>query len=57
MLNNAPLEKLARPFGVVATDIKATDFQGRYLAVLEGEKAVAAQLADLRAKLARVRER
>jgi NTE family protein len=38
-------------------EIKATDFQGRHLAVLEGEKAVAAQLADLRAKLARVRER
>jgi NTE family protein len=38
-------------------EIKATDFQGRHLAVLEGEKAVAAQLADLRAKLARLRER
>jgi NTE family protein len=38
-------------------EIKATDFQGRHLAVLEGEKAVAAQLADLRAKLARARER
>lgn len=36
-------------------DIKATDFQSRHLAVLEGEKAVVAVLPDLRSKLARLR--
>lgn len=38
-------------------EIKATDFQSRHLAVLEGEKAVAAALPDLRTRLARLRER
>jgi len=37
--------------------IKGTDFQDRHLAVLEGEKAVAAALPDLKAKLAKLRER
>ena len=37
-------------------EIKAMDFQARHLAVLEGEKAVATVLPDLRAKLARLRE-
>ncbi len=37
--------------------IKGTDFQDRHLAVLEGEKAVAAALPDLKARLARLRER
>ena len=37
--------------------IKGTDFQDRHLAVLEGEKAVAVALADLKAKLAKLRER
>jgi len=37
--------------------IKGTDFQDRHLAVLEGEKAVAAALPDLKAKLAKWRER
>ena len=37
-------------------DLSATDFQDRHLAVLEGEKAVAAILPDLKAKLARLRE-
>lgn len=38
-------------------EIKATDFQARHLAVLEGEKAVAAVLPDLRAMLAQLKER
>lgn len=38
-------------------EIRATDFQARHLAVLEGEKAVAAVLPDLRARLARLVER
>lgn len=38
-------------------EIKATDFQSRHLAVLEGEKAVAAALPELRSRLARLRER
>jgi NTE family protein len=33
--------------------VNATDFEGRHLAILEGEKATAAQLAELRQKLAR----
>lgn len=37
-------------------EIRATDFQDRHLAVLEGEKAVAAALPELKAKLARLRE-
>ena len=38
------------------TGIKATDFQDRHLAVLEGEKAVAAALPEIKAKLAKLRE-
>jgi NTE family protein len=38
------------------TGIKATDFQDRHLAVLEGEKAVAALLPEIKAKLAKLRE-
>lgn len=38
-------------------EIKATDFEGRHLAVLEGEQAVAAALPDLRARLLRLKER
>ncbi len=37
--------------------IKTTDFQDRHMAVLEGEKAVAAALPEIKAKLARLRER
>jgi NTE family protein len=37
--------------------IKATDFQDRHLAVLEGEKAVAAVLPEIKTKLAKLRER
>ena len=36
-------------------EISPTDFQGRHLAVLEGEKAVAAILPDLKARLAKLR--
>ena len=36
--------------------LKATDFQDRHMAVLEGEKAVAAALAEIKAKLAKLRE-
>jgi NTE family protein len=36
--------------------IKGTDFQDRHMAVLEGEKAVAAVLPEIRAKLAKLRE-
>ena len=36
-------------------EIRAMDFQDRHLAVLEGEKAVAAALPELKAKLARLR--
>ena len=36
--------------------IKATDFQDRQMAVLEGEKAVAAALTEIKAKLAKLRE-
>lgn len=35
--------------------LKSTDFQDRHLAVLEGEKAVAAVLPELKAKLAKLR--
>ncbi|MBI4986502.1 MAG: patatin-like phospholipase family protein [Rhodocyclales bacterium] len=35
--------------------IAATDFQGRHLAVLEGEKAVAAMLPEIKTKLAKLR--
>jgi NTE family protein len=36
--------------------IRATDFQDRHLAVLEGEKAVAAVLPEIKEKLAKLRE-
>ncbi len=36
-------------------ELRATNFQDRHLAVLEGEKAVAAILPELKAKLARLR--
>jgi NTE family protein len=38
------------------SSLKATDFQDRHLAVLEGEKAVAAVLPEIKAKLAKLRE-
>jgi NTE family protein len=36
--------------------INGTDFRDRHMAVLEGEKAVAAALAEIKAKLAKLRE-
>ena len=36
--------------------MRATDFRDRHLAVMEGEKAVAALLPELKAKLAKLRE-
>lgn len=36
--------------------LPSADFQGRHLAVMEGEKAVAAVLPELKSKLARLRE-
>lgn len=36
--------------------IRGTDFQDRHMAVLEGEKALAAALAEIKSKLARMRE-
>jgi NTE family protein len=36
--------------------LKGTDFQDRHMAVLEGEKAVAAALAEIKTKLAKLRE-
>lgn len=36
-------------------EIRATDFKDRHLAVLEGEKATAAVMADLKTRLARLR--
>ncbi|TAK69856.1 MAG: patatin-like phospholipase family protein [Betaproteobacteria bacterium] len=36
--------------------LKATDFQDRHMAVIEGEKAVAAALPEIKAKLAKLRE-
>jgi len=41
-----------RPF---TPELRATNFQDRHLAVLEGEKAVAAILPELKAKLAKLR--
>ena len=38
------------------SSLKATDFQDRHLAVLEGEKAVAAVLPEIKSKLARLRD-
>ena len=43
---------IIRPF---MREIKSTDFAGKHLAILEGERAVAAILPDLRAKLARLK--
>lgn len=40
----------------VTLGINSTDFNGRHLAVLEGEKAVAAILPDLKEKLAKLNE-
>jgi len=37
--------------------LPATDFAGRHRAVLEGEKAAAAAMADIKEKLARLRAR
>jgi NTE family protein len=37
--------------------VSSTDFEGRHLAILEGEKAAAAIMPELKAKLARARER
>lgn len=37
-------------------DVAATDFKGRHVAVMEGEKAVAAMLPEIRAKLAKLQE-
>ena len=37
--------------------VSSTDFEGRHLAVLEGEKAAAAIMPELKAKLARARAR
>jgi NTE family protein len=37
-------------------EIRSTDFKDRHLAVLEGEKALAAVLPELKSKLARLRE-
>jgi len=38
------------------SSLRATDFQDRHMAVLEGEKAVAAALPEIKAKLAKLRE-
>ncbi len=40
-----------------AAGLSATDFNDRHLAVLEGEKATAAVLPEIKAKLAKMRER
>jgi NTE family protein len=37
--------------------VGSTDFQGRHLAIMEGEKAVAAVIPELKVKLAKARER
>ena len=50
----AEADMVIRPW---TPEIKSTDFESRHLAVLEGEKAVAAVLPDLRARLARLKER
>jgi NTE family protein len=41
----------------VTADLPATDFAGRHRAVLEGEKAAAAAMAEIKEKLARLRAR
>ena len=38
-------------------EVNSTDFEGRHLAILEGEKAAAAIMPELKAKLARARAR
>jgi len=38
-------------------EVNSTDFEGRYLAILEGEKAAAAIMPELKARLARARAR
>jgi NTE family protein len=38
-------------------EVSSTDFEGRHLAILEGEKAAAAVMPELKAKLARARAR
>jgi NTE family protein len=48
----AEADVVIRPY---TPEIRATDFEGKHLAVLEGEKAVAAILPDLRARLARLK--
>jgi len=37
--------------------VSSTDFEDRHLAILEGEKAAAAVMPDLKAKLAKARAR
>ncbi len=37
--------------------VRSTDFEGRHLAILEGEKAAAAVMANLKARLAKARQR
>lgn len=39
------------------TEVNSTDFEGRHLAILEGEKAAAAIMPELKAKLAKARAR
>jgi NTE family protein len=39
-----------------AAGVAATDFQGRHVAIMEGEKAAAAMLPEIKAKLAKLRE-
>jgi NTE family protein len=41
----------------ITTEINSTDFEGRHLAILEGEKAAAAVMPELKTKLARARAR
>ncbi len=41
----------------VTTELPATDFAGRHRAVLEGEKATAAAMADIKDRLARLRSK
>lgn len=38
-------------------EVNSTDFEGRHLAILEGEKAAAAIMPELKARLARARAR
>jgi NTE family protein len=37
--------------------VSSTDFEGRHLAILEGEKAAAVVMPELKAKLAKARAR